>query len=224
MKKNIKKKILVLAAHPDDETLGCGGVINKLSANNYIKLITFTNGESARNDNSKSSENYYNRNELLEKISKILGIDEYISGDFPDNKMDTIALLDICKFIEKNVNFVPDIIFTHHRDCLNIDHQIVYRATITVFRPQYGNKQKIYSYYIPSSTDYNPYNKFRGEVYYNIKDNIEKKIEVLKIYDKEMRKYPHSRSYENVINLAKVNGSKVGLEYAESFELVRMVK
>jgi LmbE family N-acetylglucosaminyl deacetylase len=210
-------KVLILAAHPDDETLGCGGVIKKLSQeNNFIKLITFTDGESSRNENS-------NRNTLLDRVCKKLGINEYIYGNFPDNKLDSIPLLDICKFIETNVEFVPDLIFTHHRNCNNIDHQLVYKATITSFRPQFGNKVKILSYFVPSSTDYNPFNNFNGNVYYNIKDTIENKIETLSIYDKEMRKYPHTRSYENITNLSKVWGAEVSLEYAEKFELIREI-
>jgi len=211
-------KILILAAHPDDETLGCGGTIKRLSKeNNHIKLLTFTDGEGSRGKTS------FNRNILLDKVCEQLGISEYSVGTFPDNQMDTVPLLDICKFIEKNVDFEPDIIFTHHRNCLNVDHQTVYRATLTAFRPQFGKKYKIYSYYVPSSTDYNPFNEFRGNVYYDIKSEIKNKLECLKIYDNEMREYPHTRSYENISNLAKVAGSEVGLEYAEKFELVRSV-
>ena len=166
--------ILVLAAHPDDETLGCGGTIKKLSENNFVKLITFTDGEGSRNTLNK------NRNSLLDNVCKKLKINEYISGNFPDNKLDTVPLLDLCKFIENNVNFKPDIIFTHHRNCNNIDHQLVYKATITAFRPQNGNNIKILSYYVPSSTDFNPFNEFRGNIYYNIEDTIQKKLDCLK--------------------------------------------
>lgn len=212
-------KILILAAHPDDETLGCGGAIRRLSnnKNNYIKLITFTDGEGSRSNDEE------NRNNLLEKVSNKLGIQDYIYGNFPDNKMDSIPLLDLCKFIEVNVDFTPDIIFTHHRNCNNIDHQLVYKATITVFRPQKGNNIRILSYFVPSSTDYNPFSNFLGNIYYNIEDTINIKLETLKIYDKEMREYPHTRSYENIKNLAKVWGSEVGLKYAEKFELVREI-
>jgi len=141
--------------------------------------------------------------------------------------MDTIPLLELAKFIEKNVNFTPNIIFTHYRNCNNIDHQLVYKATIVAFRPwryQPGELIKMLSYFVPSSTDYNPFNDFRGNVYYDIENTIQTKLECLKNnYLREMRTYPHTRSYENIENLAKVWGSEVGLKYAEKFELVREI-
>lgn len=215
----LNKKALILAAHPDDETLGCGATIHKLSQEGYdIQLLTFTDGVSSRYKGEK------NRNPKLESISKILGISKYSSGDFPDNAMDSVTLLDICKFIESNVNYQPDIIFTHFIGDLNIDHQIVTRAALTVFRPQYGNKTKIYSYYVPSSTDYNPQTYFDANSYIEVsKINVKNKIKALKIYDKEMREYPHTRSYQNVENLIKVWGSEVGLLYCEKFKLIREV-
>jgi LmbE family N-acetylglucosaminyl deacetylase len=215
-----KSNILVLAAHPDDETLGCGATIAKLSEEGHnIHLMTFTDGVDSRDE--KGAEN---RNYKLKQISNILGINTFSHGDFPDNKIDTIPLLDLCKYLEHNCPFTPDLIFTHHPKCLNIDHELVYRATLIAFRPQFGYKQTILSYYVPSSTDYNPNSDFRGKIYFSVtKNHVNKKLKTLKIYDEEMRDYPHSRSYENIQNLVKVWGSEVGLEYAEKFELVREI-
>jgi len=213
------KNILILAAHPDDETLGCGGTIKRLSEEgNNIRLITFTNGEGARGATDK------NRNTVLDDVSKILGINSYTYGDFPDNAMDSIPMLDICKFLEYNLTFKPDIIFTHFQGDLNVDHQIVAKATWTVFRPQQGDTIQMYSYFVPSSTDYNPTSCFNGSTYFTLKGvHSLAKQEALKVYDSEMRPWPHTRSYENVHNLMRVCGSEVGVEFAEKFVNIREV-
>ena len=213
----MSKKILVLAAHPDDETLGCGGTIHRLSQEGYdVNLLTFTDGESSRELQG------LNRNEKLNSVAKILGISNHNSANFPDNAMDSIPLIEICKFIEENVNYIPDIIFTHHYEDLNIDHHLVAKATFTVFRPQRGDNHRIYSYFVPSSTDYNPTSNFAGNTYFKLsKNDVKIKQSALRTYDKEMREYPHTRSYKNIENLIKVWGSEVGTEYAEKFILIR---
>ena len=121
MSKLVKnKKVLVLAAHPDDETLGCGGTINYLSNKGYkIEVLTFTDGVSSREKKQK------NRNPKLKQVSEILGISKFFSGKFPDNAMDSVPLLQLCKFIETNTEGPYDIIFTHFIGDLNIDHQLV---------------------------------------------------------------------------------------------------
>lgn len=212
----MNKQVLVLAAHPDDETLGCGATIAKLAKEgSNISLITFTNGVGARGDGQS------NRNTKLELVCNVLGINRYAFADFPDNSMDSVPLLDICKFIEKNVQTNPDIIFTHNADCLNIDHQIVTRAALTVFRPQDGTSQKFLTYYVPSASEWNPLSSFRANYYYDVKDYYKIKMKALESYKNEMRPYPHPRSFENVENLMKVWGSEVGLEYAEKFHCLR---
>lgn len=212
------KKILIIAAHPDDETLGCGATIHHLSKNNDIQLLTFTDGVGSRRNNES------NRNSKLEEVSKILGISKFNVGDFPDNGMDMVPLLDLCKFIESHIDYIPDIIFTQFIGDLNIDHQLVTKAVLTAFRPQYGDKIGIYSYSVTSSTEYNPLTCFDANSYFQVsQEDVDKKLEALKIYDKEMRPYPHSRSYENVVNLMKVWGSEVGLLYCEKFKLIRQI-
>jgi len=214
-----RKNILVLAAHPDDEVLGCGATISRLSSEgNNVELITFTDGASSRNQSD-------NRISEVEKSAKILGINNFYTGEFPDNAMDSVSLLSLCKFIEEKIAFTPDIIFTHHHGCLNVDHKMVYNATMTVFRPQRGRKIDIYSYYVPSSTDYNPLSNFMGNIYFEVSDFVEKKMACLEtVYEDEMRDYPHTRSYENLRNLMKVWGSEVGVRYAEKFQLIRGIR
>lgn len=216
-------KVLILSAHPDDETLGCGATIAKLAQEGaYIKLLTFTDGVSSRPPKKVP---FSNRNQRLFDVCKKLGISDYMYANYPDNRLDIISLLDKAKYIESNtLDFNPDLIFTHHPGCLNIDHKHVYESTLIAFRPQYGHKQKILAYYTPSSTEYNPQNKFQGNVYYDVSSTYKIKLECLKEnYNEEMKPTPHSRSYENVENLMKVWGNEVGLEYAEKFELIREI-
>ncbi len=210
--------VLVLAAHPDDETLGAGATIAKLADQGHsVKLLTFTDGEGARGPTEK------NRNNKLDQVCEILGIADYSCGDFPDNQMDSVPLLEICKFIEKNVSEVPGLILTHHPECLNVDHSIVHRATLTVFRPQRGEAQDILGFYVPSSTDYNPNLTLRSNTYIDVSGYEDKKLKALEVYSEEMREFPHTRSYQNVANLMKVWGAEVGLLAAEKFYSARRI-
>lgn len=213
----MSKKVLVLAAHPDDETLGCGATIHRLAQEgNDIQLLTFTDGEGARGVTDK------NRNTKLDQVSRILGINKHASANFPDNAMDSVPLIDLCKFIEEHVDYTPDIIFTHYYNDLNIDHQLVAKATFTAFRPQQGNDHKIYSYFVPSSTDYNPTSLFEGRTYFKLSHgDVIAKDQALRVYSDEMRDFPHTRSYENVQNLMAVWGGEVGTLFAEKFILTR---
>jgi N-acetylglucosamine malate deacetylase 1 len=216
--------ILVLAAHPDDETLGCGGTIAKLSSEGHdIHLITFTDGGSARGVIGGKAD----RRHTLEHVSEILGIKSYKGFDFPDNAMDTVPLIDIVKVIERHVNnndIKPGMVFTHSPYCLNIDHKIVYNATITAFRGlEQFNPIKILAYEVPSSSEWNPISNFLPNCYFDISKTFEKKLEALKIYSDEMRIHPHPRSLENCRRLVMNYGAESGLDAAERFMILREV-
>jgi LmbE family N-acetylglucosaminyl deacetylase len=214
------ENVLILAAHPDDETLGAGATIKKLHNNgSNIHLITFTDGVSARPKKSES------RTLQLSKVADLLGIDSYDVGDFPDNKMDVVPTLDVCKFIETSAPFEPDLIITHDISCLNVDHRKVNEATLTAFRPQWGKKQTILTYYIPSSTDYNFNSKFEGRVYVDVEETYKDKLSCLsEVYFDELRPSPHSRSLENIDALMRTWGSEVGLGHAEKFNLLMQIE
>jgi len=214
-------KVLVMAAHPDDELLGCGGTMAKLIEEGHeVHILVFADGSGARDNEYEG----YTRIPELMTLANFMGVKSCKAGNFPDNKMDSVPLLNVCKFIEKNVNFEPDIIFTHHPSCLNIDHATVTRATLTAFRPQHGSEMAIYAYFVPSSTDYNPLNTFQGNVYFDVEDHQKVKLDnIEQYYGGELREHPHSRSRENLENLMRVWGAEVGLEYAEKFQLLRQV-
>ncbi|MHA1967103.1 MAG: PIG-L deacetylase family protein [Candidatus Hodarchaeales archaeon] len=217
--KNKYENVLVLAAHPDDETIGAGATIKKLhQLGSKIHLITFTDGVSARDANEQS------RSKILENVCMQLGIDSFDSATFPDNKMDTVSTLDVCKFIEQKVLFEPDLIITHDISCLNVDHKKVNEATLTVFRPQSGKNKKIITYYIPSSTDYNFNSHFHANFYVDVESTYGIKMKCLRDnYSQEMRPHPHSRSFENIEMLMRTWGAEVGLRYAEKFKLLMSI-
>ena len=218
LKKN--NQVLVLAAHPDDETLGCGGTIARFaSEGSDVRLLIFTDGISARCSGD--------RRDQLEKVSKILGISEYKCFDFPDNMMDSVPLLSIVSKIEKYLEesgFLPDIVLTHSPFCLNVDHRAVYNSTITVFRGlEQFNPIKIMSYEVLSSSEWNPVSGFMPNAYVNIANSFKKKVKALKVYSSEMRDHPHPRSIKNVKRVAKIHGSEAGIDFAERFMIIREV-
>ena len=224
------KNILIIAAHPDDEILGCGGTIARLNKEGY-KITTLILGEgiSSRDDIrdiKKREKNILELKEEAKRANAILGVREVFFHDFPDNRFDTVPFLDIVKVIEKIKNQTkPEVIFTHYEKDLNIDHQITYKAVITATRPLKGESVKeIYSFEISSSTEWSYPLSFSPNIFFNISGTIDGKLRALEEYKTELREYPHPRSLEGVKLNAKYWGMKVGLEYAEAFKVVRIIK
>lgn len=223
------KKILVFAAHPDDELLGCGATLLKYQKKGFkIKTFFFGDGESSRNMNKKKIFNLIIRREKqAETVSKKGKFEKPIFKRFPDNKLDTVPLLDIVKFIEKQIrDNKPEIIFTHFENDLNIDHQIIYKAVITATRPLSKTfVKKIYSFEIPSSTDFSLSRRskkiFNPNFFVEVEKTIKNKLDLLKIYKDEIKKWPHPRSLKSIKNLSMHRGSQIGKKYAEAFILVR---
>ena len=223
-----KKNILIVVAHRDDETFGCGATMAKLSKQNYnIFAISMTDGVSARPglNNIKIKKRFKNSIKAS-NILKFKWLNDY-SGKFKDNNMDSEDLLKIIKLIEKTKKKInPEIVFTHYPDDLNIDHQIVANATMTAFRPKAKEKCKmILSFEIPSSTDYANFKKkiFKPNYHVNIEKYWALKPKALKAYKDEIMKYPNSRSLKGIENLAKYRGNQVGFKMAESFQILRFL-
>jgi LmbE family N-acetylglucosaminyl deacetylase len=228
------KTILVIASHPDDEILGCGGTIARLSEeNNRVHLMILAEGLTSRQDRRDREEKNSEIDDLrlaAKKAAEIVGAQSIELLDFPDNRMDSVDMLDVIKTIEKKINTIkPEIIFTHFPGDLNIDHRITADAVITAIRPLPEQIVKeVYFFEVPSSTDYQVYsnfNTFQPNVYFSLDENqIAKKIQALGTYKSEMRAFPHSRSEENVRNLAAVRGASVGKIFAEAFMLGRSIR
>ena len=219
-----KNKILIVAAHPDDEMLGCGGTILKLKNKCDIHVMFMTDGVSSRGKNN--SEKKKRRNSCINLFKK-LDLNNPIFLNFPDNQMDKIPLLKIIKKVETILNKIkPETVITHYSECLNIDHRLTYQAVMTACRPlKESSVKKILSFEVLSSTEWAKFkNKsFDPNYYIDISKNFKNKLSALKFYKKELRKYPHSRSLVAVEALAKYRGVSSGVKYAEAFYLNRFI-
>ncbi len=225
--KIVSKRVLVIVAHTDDESFGCGGFIKKLSSNNNVKAISFTNGIGSRS-NQKISDFKFRKDASI-KASKILGFKWLKQYNYPDNELDKISLLEIIRVIEENKKkFKPHVILTHNFSDLNIDHRKIAEAVLTAFRPEPKERLELFlTFEVPSATDYRVLrNKknFIPNYFVNIEKFIEKKIKAIKCYKKEVKKYPHSRSIIGVKNLNKLRGNQSGLKYSEAFEIIRKIE
>lgn len=219
--------ILIVAAHPDDEVLGCGGTIAKLSENNAIYVLILGEGITSRDISDKEKNKELNElKKQSEQANKLLGTKKAFFNNFPDNKFDTVPLLDIVKSVEKIKRIVnPDIIFTHSKADLNVDHRITYQAVLTATRPIKGESVKaLYSFEVLSSTEWNFPSGFAPNVFIDITDTLDTKLKAMNVYKNEIRDDMHPRSLRGIITNSQLWGLKVGLEYAEAFELVRNVK
>lgn len=223
-----KKKILVIVAHTDDESFGCGGLIKKFSSKKYkIRAISFTNGVSSRNKYFEKDIKNRKNNSL--KASKILGFKWLKQYNYPDNQLDKISLLEIIKIIEKHKKeFSPNIVITHNFYDLNVDHRIIGEAVLTAFRPEPNSKcEEILTFEIPSATDFRMLKRsenFVPNYFVNIDKFINFKIKAIKTYKGEIKKKPHSRSIEGVRNLSKIRGNQSGVKFAEAYEIIRKIE
>lgn len=223
------KKILIIAAHPDDEILGCGATIARMTAEG-AEAYTLILGEGITSrDDSRNAE--IHKSELAEleshiyKANEIIGVRECFAAGLPDNRFDSLDLLDVVKIIEKYKNIIkPDIIFTHFENDLNIDHSVTARAVQTATRPMQGEIVKeIYAFEVLSSTEWRYPQSFSPNVFVDVSEYIEKKVEAMKVYTTELRDWPHPRSLEGIRTLAKSWGMKTGYESAEAFQLIRRI-
>lgn len=223
-------KALVIAAHPDDEVLGCGGTIARLSREGHdIAIAILGEGITSRYAGREQADPSLLK-ELrnnAQKAANILGASRLITHQLPDNRFDTVPLLDIVKAVEELIAEIsPQVIYTHHGGDLNIDHVIVNRAVITAARPLAACPvREMYSFEAPSSTEWTfgqTRPAFTPNVFVDISKSIAKKMIAMAAYEGEARRFPHPRSREALRSFAVRWGVVAGVEAAEAFELVRM--
>lgn len=226
----MSKKILIVAAHPDDEVLGCFGTVAKLIQDGYeAYTLILGEGKTSRDDirNVEDKKDEIKAlNYEIQNSNDSIGIKKVFVESFPDNRFDSVDLLDIVKVISKvKEEIKPDIIFTHYENDLNIDHQITYKAVITATRPIKNESVKeIYSFEILSSTEWNYPISFSPNTFFDITSTLDLKINAMKEYKSELCKYPHPRSLEGIELNAKYQGMRVGKEYVEAFKSIRIIR
>ncbi len=220
---------LVIAAHPDDEVLGCGGTIAKLAGQGMIVHVAFlADGVASRGSITPDIQELSSRRSAASKACAILGAQAPTFGDYPDNRLDTIALLDVVKTVESLISaYRPAIVFTHHAGDVNVDHRRVHDAVVTACRPQAGHCVKtLLCFEVASSTEWQLPNSapaFMPDWFEDISGVLERKCEALQAYSHELRDWPHPRSEKGLRHLAHWRGATVGVDAAEAFVLGRHI-
>lgn len=228
MRKNIfkAKTLLVVVAHPDDEVLGCGATIARhVAEGDCVHVVFMADGVGSRVANKPNE--LKRRNQARDEALKVLGVTNWHILNFPDNRMDSVSLLDVVQALESIIEQVQPVrIYTHHHGDLNVDHQVTHQAVMTSCRPLPGSSvREILTFEVMSSTEWATpgVKSFTPNAFVDINDYLPKKLEALTAYDMEMRQAPHSRSAKHIEALARHRGNSIGVEAAEAFEVIRSI-
>ncbi len=225
-------RVLVVGAHPDDEILGVGGTLARhAEAGQEVQALVVGEGATARGarrEAAASPAEVIALKEAAREAARIIGAKSPIFLGLPDERLDTIGLLDLVKEMEKVLaGFVPQVVYTHHGGDLNMDHRLIHQAVMTACRPMPGQPVRfIYTFETLSSTEWSTSaigECFLPTRFVDIKTTLERKMEALEAYGSEMRPFPHSRSFEGIRALARLRGVTVGFEAAEAFMVIREV-
>ena len=228
----MSENILVVAAHPDDEVLGCGGTIARHAENgDRVHILIVAEGLTSRQEERCRSAMGIQLSDLKSaawKAKEILGAADVELLDYPDNRLDSVDRLDLIKSIEQRVAlFQPETVYLHHSGDVNIDHRIVHDAVITACRPTPGHSVKrLLSFEAVSSTEWQPPTSapiFQPNWFVDISLYWQSKKEALQAYSTEMREWPHPRSIKALHHLAQWRGAQVGCDAAEAFHLLRNI-
>jgi len=226
----VTETILAIAAHPDDEILGLGATLARhAEAGDDVHIVIAAEGSTSRSDKRDVISHapvLEHLKEAAATAARILGCHPPRMLGLPDNRMDSCDLLDVVKLLESTVSEIkPRVVYTHHAGDLNVDHRILYEATLTACRPLPGSTVRaIYAFETVSSTEWAPSLPFLPSHFVDAEPTWQKKMDALRAYDVEMQTPPHPRSLSIIEALATYRGSCVGLAKAEAFETIRQVQ
>jgi LmbE family N-acetylglucosaminyl deacetylase len=223
----VSKVILIVAAHTDDEALGCGGTIARhVAEGDTVHAVFIADGVSSRAGADPAD--LQRRQAAAAQAHAVLGIQKVVYLGLPDNRLDSLPLLDVVQPLEAIIRELsPEVIYTHHYGDLNVDHRITNTAVMTACRPVPGHKvREIYQFEVMSSTEWAAPGQapFTPSLYVDISRYLQKKINALLAYRLEMHSSPHSRSLQNIEFLARHRGMTVGYEAAEAFIVTRLLR
>ena len=216
------KKVLLVCAHPDDEAYGLGATLSYMCYTKKwdVTLLTFTDGVNCIEDNPNDIKKYLN------KSCKQLGIKEHIGFRLRDQGLETYPMDELIADVQYEVNSLrPELVLTHNSTDLNLDHRIIFEATMVACRPKPNSPVKeVWSYETPSSTNwgFGEFGSFEPNLFVPaIQRAVTNKIDAIKCYPNELEYTPNARSPQGVNSLCKYRGTTIGVEYAEAFKLIR---
>lgn len=220
------KKIAAIFAHPDDEVLACGGTLfNHARNGDEVHILILATGLTSRGE--ASDDELLALQDNAKSAAKEMGVDHIHFGDFPDNAMDSVPLLEVVQKIESFLKEHPaEIIYTHHTGDMNIDHEVTCRAVLTAARPMPGRKNlTILAGEINSSTEYAPppMLHFAPTEYHNIEGALSAKLKAMACYEGELCDWPHPRSLKAIEHQARNRGAQAGMNAAEAFVTLRRI-
>lgn len=211
------KRVLVVATHPDDELLGCGGTIRRHADNgDEVTTVVLCEGESIRYGRTVG------QSTAMKEAADVLGVKRVKSFDFPDQRLDTMTLTDIIAPLENiSEQVMPNIVYCQYGGDINLDHKLLFEAANVAFRPIDSWIEEFYAFYTVSSTEWAFPRTFVPDTWINISDTLDAKLKAFQCYTSEIRAYPHPRSIKALENMANFYGNQCCMKAAEPFVTIR---
>lgn len=213
------KRILIISAHPDDEVIGAGGTLLRHSTlGDEIFWCIVTQAYSPLWPDSLVAQ----KGEEIELVQAELGIQQVFRLGFPSVKLNTVPHVELTSALQKVIDTIqPAVVYVPPENDINLDHHLVFHAALVATRPLPGNSvRRLISYEISPTTAFGTFT-FTPNIYVDITDYLERKLEIMALYASELREYPHPRSIKGLRLFAQERGARVGVQAAECFRLIR---